>query len=121
GTGGPKVALVSEAGEVVASVARDVPVHFLEDGGAEHDAEAWWRAIVDGTRELLAGHADRQDAIAVVAVTGMWSVTVPVDAEANPVGPAIAWMDRRGGKYCSAISAGPIAYQGYDVFKLVRW
>jgi xylulokinase len=121
GTGGTKVALVAASGEVAASAARDVPVALLPDGGAEQDAEAWWRAVVAGTREALGRGVVPPGQIVAVAVTGMWSVTVPVDAHANPIGPAIAWMDRRGGKYCSALSRGLINYQGYDLFKLARW
>ena len=121
GTGGPKVAVVSESGEVIASVARDVPVRFLAGGDAEHDPEDWWRAIIEGSRELLARDEIDPNRIVAVAVTGAWSVTVPVDHEANPIHPAISWMDRRGGKYCVDISSGPVRYEGYDILKLARW
>ncbi|HVN63438.1 MAG TPA: FGGY-family carbohydrate kinase, partial [Candidatus Binataceae bacterium] len=56
-----------------------------------------------------------------VACTTQWSVTVPVDQNAIPIGPAISWMDRRGGKYNRAITGGFPKIQGYGLTKLLKW
>jgi hypothetical protein len=45
GTSGPKVALVSVQGEVVACEIEKTPVMLLPGGGAEQAPDDWWKAI----------------------------------------------------------------------------
>jgi hypothetical protein len=53
GTSGPKVALVSVQGEVLACEIEKTPVMLLPGGGAEQDPNDWWEAICTATRRLL--------------------------------------------------------------------
>ena len=45
GTGGPKVAVVSTAGRIVAHATERVSLQLLDGGGAEQDPHEWWSAI----------------------------------------------------------------------------
>jgi hypothetical protein len=70
GTSGPKVALVSNRGEVVAQATESVDLILLEGGGAEQDPEAWSRAITEALRQTVATSPEIE--IAAVSVTTQW-------------------------------------------------
>jgi xylulokinase len=67
----------------------------------ESDAREWVRALGAAARELLAGAPGRIDA---VVVSGNGPTLVPVDAEGEPLAPALTWMDRRGVEEARIIS-----------------
>lgn len=121
GTGGPKVALVSMRGEIVGHETEDLALTMLPDGGAEQDAEDWWRAIVRATRRIMGRAAIAPERVAAVSVTTQWSLTVPVDRDGRAVMNAICWMDTRGAKYCKALKQGLVKVAGCEVTRLWRW
>ena len=121
GSGGPKVAIVSEQGDVIATVKRTNSLYFVGDGGAEQEPEEWWSSIKDGAQELLSRQLVPVDDIIAVAVAGQWGVTVPVDRTGKPLMRAIHWTDRRGGPYSAKLMNGLIKIEGRDIFKLYRW
>ncbi len=119
GTSGPKVALVTTEGEVLASEVESTELFLSEGGGAEQDPDDWWRAIRAAARRIT----DRAeiDRIIAVAVTSQWAGTVPVDARGNALGRAIIWLDSRGAKYVPEVAGGLIRIQGYGALKLESW
>ena len=120
GTSGPKVALVSNHGEVVGRASEPVELLLSEGGGAEQDPHRWWTAIVSATKGALGQVPEAE--ISAVSVTTQWSGTVAVDAQGEPIGNAIIWMDSRGAKYLPGVTApGRIKVQGYDPRRLKRW
>ncbi len=121
GTGGPKTALVSVRGEIVAHETEDMAITFTPDGGAEQDANEWWNAAVRATRRILERCDVPREDIVAVSVTTQWSLTVPVDKDGEPVGNAICWMDTRGAKYCKALKNSPIKIAGCGPIKLWKW
>jgi xylulokinase len=108
GTGGPKVGFVSLSGRLAWSTHRQVKTEFLPRGGAEQDAAVWWDVIRDAVREGLAAGAVDAQRIVAVSCTGQWASTVPVDANGEPVGPCIMWMDTRGGHHVRKRIGGPV-------------
>jgi xylulokinase len=52
-------------------------------------------------------------------VTGQWASRVPVDAEGEPVGPCVLWMDTRGREHSRALIGGRAA--GYRATRALRW
>jgi len=121
GTSALKVALVSMAGEVVASEHEECRVELLQDGGAEQDPEVWWALIARAASRLMAGGVVSPGSVVAVSCTAQWSGTVPVDERGHPIRNAIIWMDSRGAPYVRRITRGPVRVQGYGVDKLVRW
>jgi len=120
GTSGPKVALVSTTGDVIGRAAEQVELILDGAGGAEQDPRAWWSAIVAAVRSSLAQQPDA--VVAAVSVTSQWSGTVPVDADGEPLGNAIIWMDSRGAPYLEALTAAsPVRFDGYGPLRARRW
>lgn len=121
GTSGPKVALVSPRGEVVAHEFEETPVLLLPGGGAEQKPDDWWRAIREATRRLLARALVAVDDIVALCCTTQWSGTVAVDKDGRPLMNAIIWMDARGAPYVRHITGGRIKVAGYGAGKLLTW
>jgi xylulokinase len=121
GTGGPKVAIVSLRGKIVASAAEPVELDLLPGGGAEQDPEAWWAAIVGAARRALELSAVDPARVVGVGCTAQWSGTVAVDGEGTPLRPAVIWMDSRGSAAIRRQMRGPVSVLGYDVRKIQRW
>ena len=119
GTGGPKVGLVSLAGDTVASEHLLVDTARAPDGGAEQDSSHWWELIRDAARRVLDAGTVARERVAAVAVTGQWASRVPVDERGEPVGPCVMWMDTRGSEHSRALIAGRAA--GYRATRALRW
>ncbi|RME89633.1 MAG: xylulose kinase, partial [Anaerolineae bacterium] len=121
GTSGPKVALVSGEGEVIAADFERVEQIFLPGGGAEQRPEDWWTAIVTATRRLLAGGRVGAADIAAICCTSLYSTTVPVGEDGRPLANAIMWMDTRGAPYVRRLVGGVPSVEGYGLGKLIPW
>jgi xylulokinase len=121
GTSGPKVALVSDRGEIVGNGFAPVDLHLLPGGGAEQDPDQWWDSIRASTRDVLASQLVPPEAITAVAVTGQWSGTVAVDARGQAIGNAVIWMDSRGARQIEDFVGARVRFQGYDPRKLRKW
>jgi len=121
GTGGPKVALVSLAGEVLDHEHRRVEMKTLPGGGAIEDPDLWWSAIVESAGEI-AGRATVDPArIVAVACTGQWGSTVPVDRAGQACGPCMLWLDQRGGELAAKRLGGRLAVEGYRPRAVLDW
>ncbi len=120
GTSGPKVALVSISGELVASTSQPTQLRVLPGGGAEQDPEDWWRSITEAARRLWrSGHNPSR--VVAIGTTAQWAGTVAVGRDGTPLHPAIIWMDTRGARYIPALVGGAVRVQGYGARKLARW
>lgn len=116
GTSGPKVALFTAMGDFIDGEFDPVAMNLAEGGQAEQDPSAWWAGICAGADRVRARVGDKWDAIESISVTSQWSGTVPVDADANPVYPAITWMDSRGAEQIRKRFGGIAA--GYNPSRL---
>lgn len=121
GTSAVKLALVSARGRIAAFESRPLEVRLLDGGGAEQDPAAWWAAIRDGTRALLATGTVPAADVRAVGIGAQWSGTVPVDASGTPLHPAIVWMDARGAPMVRELTGGPVRLAGYGIDKLLAW
>jgi xylulokinase len=121
GTSGPKVALVTVKGKVLASEVESTELFLSEGGGAEQDPDDWWRAITAATRRITDRELVPREQILAVAVTSQWAGTVPVDREGQALCNAIIWLDTRGAKYIPDVASGLVRVQGYGVRKLESW
>lgn len=93
GTSGLKVAVVDEANRVLGSASAPLTTTFLPDGGAEQDADVWWRELGTCARQAVA--AANVEVVAV-AVTSQYMSIVAVDGAGLPLMPVVMWMDSRG-------------------------
>jgi len=121
GTGGPKVAVVSTGGRIVAHGFAPVALHLLDGGGAEQDPDEWWSAIRSAARDALAAAAVDPGSFVGVGCTAQWSGTVAVGGDGRPLMRSIIWMDSRGNKAIRKAAGGPVNVLGYDPRKLLKW
>jgi xylulokinase len=121
GTGGPKVGLVDQQGQVAGSAFAPVQVFFPHDGGAEHDPAEWWSTITACVKKAIQASGVSPAAIIAIAVTSFWSVTLPVDENGEPLMNAISWMDKRGAPYDCAIVRGFPTIQGYKLSTMLKY
>jgi len=121
GTGGPKVALVSLAGEVIDHEHRRVEITILPGGGATEDPDGWWTAIVESAGEMVGRARVDPARIVAVACTGQWGSTVPVDAGGRACGPCMLWLDQRGGPLAAKWLGGRMAVEGYRPRAVLDW
>ena len=121
GTSGPKVALVTMSGEVLASEVESTELFLSEGGGAEQDPDDWWRAIMTAARRITDRELVPRENVLAVAVTSQWAGTVPVDEKGEALCRAIIWLDSRGAKYVPEVAGGLVRIQGYGALKLESW
>jgi xylulokinase len=119
GTTGLKVGFVSFGGDLVWSDHAPCVTRTLPGGGREQDAEGWWQTIAAMIRAGVASGDFDPGQVAVIACTGQWASTVPVDADGVAVGPCIMWNDTRGRRHARERVGGRLA--GYSPIALRRW
>lgn len=112
GAGGPKVGLVDRMGNLLSFTSAPVRLFFYADGGAEHDPAEWWSSITACVKQVMQASAVDPKSVIAVAVTSMWSVTVPVDERGNPLMNAMYAMDKRGGAHNHDLVKGFPSYLG---------
>jgi xylulokinase len=89
GTSSAKGVLTLPDGTVLATAVRAHRPSMPRPGWVEHDAERdWWQAVVELSRELLAGRTERP---AGVCVSGIGPCVLATDAAYRPLRPAILY------------------------------
>ena len=119
GTTGLKLGLVSTTGEIAWTADEVLTTTRPPNGGAEQDADEWWRLISEAARKGIASGVVAPEQIVAVSTTGQWASTVPVDASGSPVGPCILWMDTRGGRHVRKRIGGKVS--GYKAKAIATW
>ena len=95
GTSGNKATLFSTDGTLVGSRTVAYPVYYDQPLWAEQDAEDWWRAVCDSTRELLGSYEVNAEDVKAVSFSGQMMGCLPVDREGNALCRSIIWADMR--------------------------
>jgi len=121
GTSGAKVGLFSIYGDAFDWEFEPVPLYLLPNGGAEQDANDWWRAIATASKRLLSKSPTPRDDVIAVCASTHGAGTVPVDRAGNCLMRAMIWLDARGAEHVQKLVGGLINLVGYDVVKLLRW
>lgn len=96
GTSGPKVAVVSESGDVLSAAFRTVTSMHTADGGVEQDPEAVWRAVVSASHEALRESGVAAENILAVICDSHFSSLVCLDRDGKPLMNLMVWLDQRG-------------------------
>lgn len=98
GTTGLKAVAVNAGGKLLREKTVRYPTR-LAGLGAEQDAEAWWDAAIESLPEVVGG-----EPVSGVAVTCQAPTLVCVDANVEPLGAALTWIDRRAGEEAREIA-----------------
>ena len=93
GTTALKTALIGADGGVLAVHSVEYTPSSPRPGWLEMEPDAYWRAMVTGAREVLAG----RDAtgLAAIGFSSQGQTFVPLDAAGRPLHPFIVWLDGR--------------------------
>jgi xylulokinase len=105
GTTSVKIALYGRDGRLVAKAIRDCVLDCPSINWYEADPEAYWRAVVEGTREALAASGSRAGEIRAVAGCSQGETIVFLDERGAPTRPAISWLDLRAREEAVELSA----------------
>jgi xylulokinase len=95
GSGGPKAAVVSDTGEIMASAAEKAATNLLPHGGAEQSPDEWWTGARIAARKAVMDSGVLPGAIEAISCDSQWSVVVPIDEGGRPLMNAIHWLDTR--------------------------
>src|SRR5277367_4488989 len=122
GTSGCKCALVGLDGLVQKWAFRSVPLHIVDQVGAEQAPEDWWSAFIGAALELIGALPELGGEIAAICCSCQGECTVPVDRAGKPLHRAMSWIDMRGAAAIrSRAGSRMFSVAGYDPVKLLRW
>jgi len=95
GSQSAKAVLMTEAGSIVASASQKYPMSHPRSGWADQDPADYRSALSNSIRAVLA--ESRIDPVEVthLGLSSQVDGVVPIDENANPLRPAVIWLDRR--------------------------
>src|SRR5262245_43360079 len=109
GTTTCRCAIFDLLGTEIASAYRETPVRYLRPLWAEVDPESWWSSTVEVVREALDRSCITPDQITGVGLSGLMHAPVLLDADGQPLVPAMLWMDQRCAPQCEAMCREQLA------------
>ncbi len=101
-------------GEQVGSHARPNRYRTVEGVGAEQDMAATWADAAATLRGLAAAVPDLASRVAAVGVTAQGDGTWLVDAEGEPAGPALIWLDARAARITEELRASAAGRRHFE-------
>ncbi len=90
-----KGSLVDPAGMVVAQASAAYDVMYPHPGWAQQDPLDWRRALAEVVARLLRDGTIPASAVQMLGLASQVDGLVAVDVDAEPLHPAIIWLDRR--------------------------
>ncbi len=95
GTSGCKAAVVTTEGKLLSTAYLTYPTYYPQPLWAEQDPADWWQAVIDSTHQVMqASHVEPADILGMCFSTQMVNA-IPVDAQGEPLGACISWLDGR--------------------------
>ncbi|MEW6243152.1 MAG: xylulokinase [Bacillota bacterium] len=104
GSQGLKTILLREDGTAVAESYEAYPISHPRPAWAEQDAGAWFSALTNTIRKVVAETSVDPSSIVALGVDSQVDGVVAVDRRGTPLYPAIIWMDRRATRECEALA-----------------
>ncbi|MBL4934609.1 xylulokinase [Clostridium sp. YIM B02515] len=104
GTSSVKIIVMDEEGKVIASLSKEYPVFYPEQGWAEQNPEDWWNATKEGIKELIEKKQINGKTIKSIGFSGQMHGLVTLDENDKVLMPAILWCDQRTGEECEYIT-----------------
>jgi xylulokinase len=121
GSSGPKISIVNQRGEILATRSGTFETIYAENGrAAEQDAEGWWKQILQLSKEVI-DESNAASRIVAIGNCAQYATSIPVDENGNALHNAIMWEDSRAGKHISKVMGGFPSLLGYNIFKLLKW
>ena len=95
GTSGNKATLYALDGTLKGSLVSEYPTYYPHSGWVEQDADDWWRAICESTKQLLEKTGILASKIVCVSFSGQMMGCLVVDRETTPLRRMLIWADTR--------------------------
>ncbi len=96
GTSSLKVVLLNAAAQVVGVATADYPILSNTPGQAEQNPRDWRMALRTALSEAVVQCGGRTDALLGIGLSGQMHGIVALDAQYQPLRPAMLWADQRG-------------------------
>ncbi len=93
GTSAVKAVIIDEAGQVLGTGTREIPMETPLPNRAEQDPDGWWTNAVKAVRQ--AHHEAGAVDIVAIGLDGHMHGGVLLDGDHRPLGHAITWADQR--------------------------
>ncbi|MBE5875802.1 MAG: xylulokinase [Lachnospiraceae bacterium] len=93
GTSAVKLLLMEGNGKIANVVSKEYPLYFPNPGWSEQKPEDWWKAVMEGLKELTDGFDKSQ--VAGISFGGQMHGLVILDKDDNVIRPALLWNDGR--------------------------
>jgi xylulokinase len=122
GTTGVKTCLFSidETLKLIASAYEVYGLYILENGGAEQDAEEWWRAMCATTRRLFEQTDIRPEEIGGISFCSQMQGLVLVDDQGTALRRPMSYMDQRAASEMKACQGHGLTISGVNAHKLLK-
>jgi sugar (pentulose or hexulose) kinase len=96
GTQSVRALLFNPKGDLLAKAKVAIePYTSSQPGWAEQDPAVFWNALCEACQQVFKDKKADKASIAAVALTTQRSTVVNMDADGNPLRPAIVWLDQR--------------------------
>jgi FGGY-family pentulose kinase len=105
GTESVRVGLFDAEGTPAAFHAAEVSTERPQPGWAEQDPGQWWSSLVTAVKGAMSTAGVAAEEVAGISVDATSSTVLAVDANAEPLRPAIMWMDVRAAEEADRIRA----------------
>jgi FGGY-family pentulose kinase len=116
GTESLRVGIFDRDGGPVGFSSAAYETHHPQSGWAEQDPDQWWSALKEAVPAALADGDVAADDIAGLSVDATAATVLPVDADGQPLRPAIMWMDVRSSAEAERVAAvehSALKYSGH--------
>ncbi|MEG1509308.1 MAG: FGGY-family carbohydrate kinase [Clostridia bacterium] len=122
GTTGVKTCLVEieEKITLLESAMQGYKLYVVENGGAEQDANEWWEAMCNSTKEIMQKTTIKPSQIAGISFCSQMQGMVLVDKNCNPVRRPMSYMDQRGKQEIKNGIAHGLQIAGGNIFKVLK-
>jgi xylulokinase len=103
GSQGTKTILLSTTGELISEAYEGYPIDYPQPLRAEQPVDRWLDALALNLRRLLSESGVAARNVRALGLAAQVDGLIPIDADGQPLHPAIIWMDRRADAQCERI------------------
>ena len=104
GTGGVRAIVIdAHTGALLSSATAEYPLLTPKPQWAEQNPDDWWRAARHAIRDALHRAGDHASHLVALGLTGQMHGLTLLDADNQPLRPAILWCDNRTAAQCEQI------------------
>ena len=115
GTSGNKASLFAENGKMIGSEVFSYGTHYFNDTWVEQNAEDWWMAVCETSKNLLRNSGINPKDVAAISFSGQMMGCLCVDEAGNPLRPSIIWADQRAQDQVKQIEAHISQWDFYQI------